>query len=331
MPALIFESDSVGSRVVNKRSCEFHSQSKPVEMRFKLSVLCLFFLAIAAPFSMADDVQELPIWPSVIPGENQLPKRFFNKLKVAEAKNTEDRKFGVTTPALSLYPADEQLACGTSILVCPGGGYNVLAWDHEGRAIAKWLNSLGIHAFVLKYRVPRRPKNHKTPPLQDAQRALRLIRGQKTGITVDPQRIGILGFSAGGNLAVNVSTQWTTSSYEFVDETDQVSSKPNFMIPIYAAYLGDPKNDLMLDRSLNLSQDTPPMFTVVTQDDKNRGLHAALLFAKLTELKVNAELHVFTKGGHGYGIRKSDHPVSGWPTACEAWLKSQGWLGKPAK
>lgn len=291
------------------------------------SILCLLFAFISSS-AVAGDVKVLPIWPGEVPGEKMLSSDFIKKVKLAEAKNTKDRVFAVTTPTIAVYPADSKTACGTSVLVCPGGGYNILAWDHEGRAIAEWLNTLGVHAFVLKYRVPRRPNDFTIPPLQDAQRAMRLIRGQKTGITVDPDRIGILGFSAGGHLTINTSTQSKTQSYSAVDDTDKVSAKPNFMIPVYAAYLGNPGNDSLLNPRLNLTTDTPPMFTVVTQDDKNRGLHAALLFAELTRVKVPAEVHVFTKGGHGYGMRKSDNAVSGWPKACEAWMKSQGLLSK---
>lgn len=290
-------------------------------------LLCTLF-AFVSSSAIADDIKVLPLWPGEVPGEKELPADFLQKVKLAEAKNTDDRIFGVTTPTLSVYPADSKTACGTSVLVCPGGGYNILAWDHEGRVIAEWFNSIGVHAFVLTYRVPRRPGDFTNAPLQDAQRAMRLIRGQKTGVTVDTDRIGILGFSAGGHLAVNTSTQSDQISYEAVDESDEVSAKPNFMIPVYAAYLGDPNDDTVLNPSLNLTSATPPMFTVVTQDDKNRGLHAALLFAQLTRVKVPAEVHVFTKGGHGYGMRESENAVSGWPKACEAWMNSQGLLEK---
>lgn len=296
-------------------------------MRRKFLTLCLLFGCLV-PAAAADDLQVLPLWPGEVPGESGLSEDFLQKVKLAEAKNTADRTFGVTSPTLTVYPAAADTSVGTSVLVCPGGGYHILAWDHEGRAIAEWLNSIGVHAFVLTYRVPRRPDDFMTPPLQDAQRAMRLIRSQKTGVTVDPQRIGILGFSAGGHLAVNTSIQAAQTSYKAVDDADKVSAKPNFMIPIYAAYLGHSDDDSLLDPTLNLTSDTPPMFTAVTQDDKNRGIHAALLFAELTRVKVPAEVHVFTKGGHGYGMRKTENAVSGWPKACQAWMKSQGLLSK---
>lgn len=296
-------------------------------MRLSLSIFSLVLVFVCSSLR-ADDIKVIPVWPKAVPGEAELPQDFVDKLNLAEAKNTEDRVFGVTVPTLAVYPANADKACGTSVLICPGGGYNILAWDHEGREIAKWLNSIGVHAFVLKYRVPRRPNDYTTPPLQDAQRAMRLIRSQKTGVTVDADRIGILGFSAGGHLTVNTSLQSETRSYPAVDDADKASAKPNFMIPVYAAYLGDPEDDSRLNPALNLSKSTPPMFTVVTQDDKNRGLHAALLFAELTRHKVQAEVHVFTKGGHGYGMRESENAVSGWPKACAAWMQSQGLLTK---
>ena len=298
------------------------------------SISSLFIIAAAAAFSMfttcvfAVDHQRIRLWPHAIPGEHQLSSEFIAKVAAAEKKNVSDRVFGVTSPSMTVYPAPAERANGCAVLVCPGGAYNVLAWGHEGSDVAKWLNSIGVHAFVLTYRVPRRKPDFTLPPLQDAQRALRLIRARAGEMGIDNKRIGILGFSAGGNLTVNVGTRYDQQTYDPVDDTDQLSCRPDFMVPVYAAYLGpngDDRSDA-LNPELKIHNRTPPAFLVVTQDDKNRGLHSALLFAELTKAGVPAEVHVYTKGGHGYGMRPSHNAVSEWPARCADWMSSMGFL-----
>jgi acetyl esterase/lipase len=184
---------------------------------------------------------------------------------------------------------------------------------------------------VLKYRVPRRDKDlpHKAP-LQDAQRAIRLARRNAKQWDIDPDRIGILGFSAGGNLTVMAGTQWSEGTYDPVDEADRLACRPDFMVPVYAAYLGDKKDPWTLSPLVCVTEKTPPTFMAVTQDDKQRGAQAALLLVELTKAGVPAELHVYTKGGHGYGLRPSGDPVCTWPKRCEEWLRASGFLTAPA-
>jgi len=287
---------------------------------FRSRLAAVIVLALLFPSAtLAEDVT-LPVWPQDVPGEASLPKAFQDRVAELESKNTPDRVYGVTRPTLTVRLADSSTATGTAVLICPGGGYNVLAWAKEGLEVADWLNSLGVHAFVLQYRVPRREPDFSLPPLQDAQRAMRIIRSQALKWGIVPDRIGVLGFSAGGNLSVNLATM-VDPAYEAIDEVDKQSFRPNFMIPIYAAYLGNPDDDQWLNPKLKIDKSTPPTFLAVTQDDKNRGIHAALLFAQLTQAGVPAELHVYTKGGHGYGLRPSSHPVHEWPTRCADWMR----------
>jgi len=268
---------------------------------------------------------ELKIWPNGAPGETGEigPERELSPRGEKKVIRLTD----VSEPTITVYQPPEDKANGCCVVICPGGGYHILAWDLEGTEVAEWLNSIGVTAVVLKYRVPRRDKESPhVAPLQDAQRAIRLVRKNAKDWGVDPSRIGVLGFSAGGHLTVMTGTEWDQTAYKPVDEADRLSCRPDFLIPIYAAYLGDKKDDTQLSSSLRITKETPPTFMAVTLDDKMRGLHAGLLLAELKKAGVPAEAHIFVKGGHGYGLRPSALAVSGWPKLCEQWLRTQGLL-----
>ena len=302
----------------------------------RLSLISFLSLAVAASFltqssqeCMAAEHPELAIWPKGLPADAKpvAPER----VKELEAKLTEERIFWVETPSLTLYRASKDKANGCGVVICPGGGYNILAWPKEGLEVAEWFNSIGVTAAVLKYRVPRRdPDQPHHEPLQDAQRAIRLMRHSAKDWGVDPERVGILGFSAGGHLTVMTGTHWDKPAYPSVDEADDLSCRPDFMCPIYCAYLGNNYNDKVpeLGSLVRLTKETPPTFLAVTWDDSMRGAQSALLFAELRKLKVPAEVHVYSKGGHGYGIRESENPVSTWHHRLGEWLKSRGMLEK---
>jgi len=297
---------------------------------FLSAVSCLHANAVAQTESAPP---EILIWPQGLPADAiPLPANKIATLKKEQASHPREHVLVVEEPTLSIYLADPKIANGCSVVICPGGGYNVLAWQHEGVELAKWLNSIGVSAFILKYRVPRRgPKVH-WEPMQDVQRAIRMVRHDAEKYALDPDRIGVLGFSAGGHLTVMAGTQYETKSYEAVDDADSKSARPNFMCPIYVAYLADGYKDDVAELGplVKISNDTPPAFMAVTWDDTMRGAQSALLFAELKKQGVSAELHAYAKGGHGYGIRPSENPVSGWHHQLEAWLKSSGWL-KPTK
>jgi acetyl esterase/lipase len=284
----------------------------------------LFILSAAVGSVAVADTVELKLWPDGVPGETGDPGK-------TESKQGDDNILRLTyvgEPTITLYRASQETANGCAVLICPGGGYHILAWDLEGTEIAEWLNSVGVTAVVLKYRVPRRDKEqpHKAP-LQDAQRAIRLTRKNAEAWGIDPKRIGILGFSAGGHLTVMAGTHWDKTTYEKVDEADDLSCRPDFLVPIYAAYLGDKKDRWTLNSQVRVTDKTPPTFMAVTYDDKERAAHAALLLVELKKAGVPAELHIYAKGGHGYGLRPSDNPVCTWPKRCEDWMRATGLLG----
>jgi acetyl esterase/lipase len=273
----------------------------------------------------AAEPEELKLWPGEVPGDADFQPPAG---KPAPPRNDGITRLAlVTEPTMTILRAPADKANGAAVLICPGGGYHILAWDLEGTEIAAWLNSLGVTAAVLKYRVPRRDKEvPHTAPLQDAQRALRLLRQNAAPWNVDPQRIGVLGFSAGGHLTVMTGTHWDEPTYPKQDAADDLSCRPDFLIPIYPAYLADEKQPGPLSPLVRVTEETPPTFIAVTHDDALRGLNAAQFYIELKKANVPAELHIYTKGGHGYGLRPSDNPVSSWPQRCADWLHTQGWL-----
>ena len=298
-----------------------------------LLALPLFLALVLLGFnqeSTAQEKQEIKIWSDGLPaGSVQLDTKKVEELKAKEAAHKRGHKLIVDSPTLTIYPAEEAKANGCAVVICPGGGYNVLAWQHEGVELAQWFNSIGVSAFILKYRVPRRiPDKIHWEPMQDVQRAIRLVRHNAEKYRIDPERIGVLGFSAGCHLTVISGVQYETKCYEPVDEVDQQSARPDFICPIYAAYMADGYKDdvAALGSLITVTEKTPPTFMAVTWDDKFRGAQSALLFARLRENNVPAELHAYSKGGHGYGIRESDNPVSKWHHHLESWLRSNGFL-----
>jgi acetyl esterase/lipase len=295
-------------------------------MRFQPLLSWLLVVCATGLCLGQDEKPVIKLWPEGLPeGSKQYSAEAAKELR---AKTTPERIAFVDDPTLTVYRAPEEKANGAAVVVCPGGGYHILAWPKEGLEIAEWFNSFGVTAAVLEYRVPRRdPDQPHVEPLQDAQRAIRVVRHRAKDWKVDPARIGILGFSAGGHLTVMAGLHWGRKTYGKVDEADELSCRPDFVIPIYAAYLGSKDDETRLDPLVKVTAETPPMFLAVTWDDKWRGLHSALLFAELKKAGVPAELHIYSKGGHGYGIRPSDNPVCTWHRRCEEWMKASGLCG----
>ncbi len=294
-----------------------------------LTVVIAALLAVdARSLAAANEPQEITIWPSGLPaGSVKLDEATIAKLK---SQPTEERIHYVDVPSLTVFQAPQETANGCAVVICPGGGYNILAWPKEGTEVAEWFNTIGVTAFVLKYRVPRRGDKIHWEPMQDVQRAVRVVRHQAEQWNIDPNRIGTLGFSAGGHLTVMSGVQYDTKSYDRVDQADDLSCRPDFICPIYAAYLADDYKDnvAQLGSLVNVTANTPPTFMAVSWDDTMRGAQSALLFVRLKQNGVPAELHIYAKGGHGYGIRPSDKPVSSWKDRLEAWLESSGLLAK---
>jgi acetyl esterase/lipase len=231
----------------------------------------------------------------------------------------------VTEPTLSIYRPARDKDIGAAVVICPGGGYNLLAMDLEGEEVAAWLNSIGVTGIVLKYRVPARKDmvRHKLP-LADAQRALSVVRARAKDWGIDPKRVGILGFSAGGHLAAAAATNYARRAYEPIDETDTILCRPDFVVLIYPAYLAAKGGGTSPE--IRVTGRTPPTFLVHAGDDPVSSENSVVLYQALRKSKVPAELHLFAGGGHGFGLRPSDRPCSTWPRRCEEWLRGQGLL-----
>jgi acetyl esterase/lipase len=293
---------------------------------FGLGLVLALGAALPTPPSRAEDASKptiLDVWPGPAPGESGT---------VGEEKET--RKDGkvtsltnVSKPTLSVYRPAADKNAGVAILVFPGGGYTNLAWDHEGEQVARWLNSIGVTAAVLKYRVPRRegtPRNVPPPQaLMDAQRALSIVRSKASDWGVEPKKIGVLGFSAGGHLGAWVSTNFDKRAYEAVDESDKAGIRPDFAVLIYPGGVIKRGSD-QLSPEIRVTSETPPTFLVHATNDSSE--NSALLYLALKRAGVPAELHIYSTGGHGFGMRPASQPYAAWPRRCEEWLKTQGVL-----
>jgi acetyl esterase/lipase len=211
-------------------------------------------------------------------------------------------------------------------VIAPGGGYNVLAWDHEGEEVARWLNTLGVTGVVLKYRIPRRKADHPKAPLADAQRAVSLLRSKAKEWGLDPHRIGMLGFSAGGHLTVVTATNGDKRAYEPFDEADKFSCRPDFAVAVYpGGVVFKGKGELVPE--VLVSKYSPPMFLVHSSDDGVPAENSVMLYLALKRAGVPAELHLYAGGGHGYGLNRSKYaPAAEWPRRCEEWLRARGVL-----
>jgi len=290
-----------------------------------LGILIYLLLVLLSPqIQAADPWVTLPVWPGTVPGERGevgaeqiLPPR--------EGETPVQRVTNVTQPTISVYRPAPEKSNGTAVVICPGGGYQILAFDKEGTEVAEWLNSLGVTAVVLKYRVPRRADQPKhLAPLQDAQRAIRLVRQHAAEWNLAVDRIGLLGFSAGGHLSAVAATNFDQTYYVPVDEADKLSCRPDFVVLIYPAYLVEAGK---LNAEVRVGAQTPPMFFVHAGNDRIGPENSIGMYLALKAVDVPAELHVFTSGGHGFGLRPSADPVSKWPQQCADWLLNGGWIG----
>ncbi len=287
--------------------------------------ICFLSAILLSTAAVAEEKQlRIRVWPAEAPGE----KGDIGEEKVLPPQGGRpvERLTNVSLPEIAVYPAPVGKNTGAAVLVCPGGGYNILAMDLEGTEVAEWLNSIGVTAFVLKYRVPRRTDREKhAASLQDAQRAMSLVRSRAEEWGVDPERIGILGFSAGGHLSAAAATNFDRRAYKTVDDADQTSCRPDFAVLIYPAYLTTGEG-LTLAPEIRVSDKSPPVFFAHAGDDRIGPENSIAMYLALKRAGVPAELHVYTRGGHGFGLRPSEHPASTWPARCEEWLRSQGIL-----
>jgi acetyl esterase/lipase len=224
-----------------------------------------------------------------------------------------ERITNVSSPTITVYPAPGQGAPAPAAIICPGGGYGKLAINKEGSEIAAWLNSLGITAVVLKYRVP----NNRAGALQDVQRAMRLVRGHCSEWNIDPHSVGIIGFSAGGHLAALLSAGQGDAAYESIDNSDALGLRPDFAVLVYPAYLAD--NDGRLAPEFKISSKIPPILIIHSEDDLKYVAGSKALHANLEAANVPHRLLLYPSGGHGYGLR-CEKDAKAWPEAAKTWL-----------
>lgn len=281
----------------------------------------------------APAAQTLDLWPGTAPGEKGDLGEEKDLTKPTDgqiAGRSVIRLGNVSKPTLTVYRAPAEKDTGAAIVVCPGGGYHILAMDLEGTEVCAWLNSIGVTGVLLKYRVPKREGVEKhTAALQDAQRAVGLVRQRAKEWGIDPHRIGVLGFSAGAHLAAAVSNNYRERSHPVADAADQVTCRPDFTVLIYPAYLTVKEQGDKLAPELPVTTNTPPTFIAMTQDDPIR-VETALFYAlALKQANVPVELHLYPVGGHGYGLRRSQDLVTTWPERVGDWMRSRGWLEKP--
>lgn len=295
-------------------------------IRFALALPILAILT-----SQCSVAQEQMLWPSTPPGiiaaegdERDTSGPDGRKVEGRPVVRIGD----VSKPMLTVYPAPKENNTGAAVLVFPGGGYHILAYDLEGTEVCEWLNSIGVTGVLVKYRVPRPKDSGRTPPvgpLMDAQRAVALVRSRAKELGIRPDRIGVLGFSAGGNLAARVSTNYQERAYETFDDVAKISCRPDFSILIYPAYLSSADDGLLAD-NVPVDEKTPPMFLTMAFDDRVGPENILRMGISLKRSNVPAEVHLYPTGGHGYGLRRNKHEATSWPARCAEWMKASGWL-----
>ena len=287
-------------------------------------ILVLLLATFGGSYSKGENIV-IPLWPNGAPGP---------KLNVGPETNTTTPKdnepagrpvirlTNVTTPTLTVYQPPEGKHSGAAVIVFPGGGYRILASDLEGTEVCQWLNSIGVTALLVKYRVPEAPGIPRyQAPLQDAQRAVGIVRSHASEWKIDPQRIGVIGFSAGGHLSATLLQHFAERTYPYVDAADDISCRPDFAVLVYPAYLSIEDKGQEIAPEVQPVPGTSPMFIVQAEDDHSFIQGTLLYYRALVAAKVPAELHVYETGGHGYGLRPTSHPVTHWPQLAGAWLR----------
>jgi acetyl esterase/lipase len=278
----------------------------------------------------------MPIWPGAAPDAQQVPGP--ETAKVSDkllAGRPVTAVTNVTRPTMTVY-APKGKNTGAAVVVFPGGGFQILAMDLEGTEACDWLTSRGITCVLLKYRVPSapyewqcdcRPHNFalSVPSLEDAQRTMRLVRSHAAQWHIDPHKVGVLGFSAGGFLAAEISTNFARRLYAPVDAADRESARPDFAMPIYPGHLAT--DDDKFNANVPVSRDTPPTFLVQAEDDYTDGVSQSLAYyTALAKARVPAEMHLYAHGGHAFGLRPTADPITRWPALAETWLRTIGMI-----
>ena len=294
---------------------------------------CAVANAGSAVWQPAEGHRQIPLWPGTPPDAKPMPGP--ERIRVGKGDRIGGKAVIAITntdrPTMTLYaPSGENT--GAAVLVIPGGGFEILAMDLEGTEVCDWLVAKGIACVLLKYRVPShpydwqtntRPHNLEVPveSLEDTQRALRLIRFHAVEWRIDPHKLGVLGFSAGGYLVAQISTNFAKPLYAPADDADKESSRPDFAVAVYPGHLSTQDNQL--NPNVPVSKETPPTFIVQAEDDRVDGVEQALVYYRaLFDAEVPVEMHLYAKGGHAFGLRPTQLPITHWPTLVEQWLRT---------
>jgi len=279
-------------------------------MRKLIILITIIMLSIN---SYSQNQKPIYLWPDKVPGET-VSKH--NPVQTPDKSRDVIRLTDVTNPAFLVFKPTNEKNNGAGVIVCPGGGYEILAINLEGYEIADWLTKQGFTAFVLQYRVPKKQEG----ALMDAQRAIRIIRNEAVKYGLKLHQLGIMGFSAGASLSARTATLSSKKTYSPVDKADSLACRPDFALLIYPAYL-DLGTNRSLTPELTVDQKTPPMFLFATADDTYSN-SALVMTTALRDAKVPVELHILANGGHGYGLRKGNIAGETWPKLAEIWLKN---------
>lgn len=298
------------------------------------SAMFIIWLGMGLIASAREPDAVVNLWPAKPPGEaiKGGAEQDFTKPTDRLIAGRRIIKLGnVSVPQAHVFLPPQDKRNGTAVVICPGGGFSILAWDLEGTEVADWLNGLGVTAVVLKYRVPTRDHQQVLEaPVQDTQRALSITRGRAADWGLAADRIGLLGFSAGGHTAGMAAVKQGDRIYAAVDDTDKVSCRVDFAVLIYPGGLVDNATG-QLREEVKITKESPPMFFAHAQDDGAIAENSVLLFLALKKAGVPAELHVYDAGGHGYGLRPvPEFPVTSWPDRCGDWMRRRGLLTRPA-
>lgn len=295
----------------------------------KSKLLSLWLLAVlgSSPLgglALAAEPLTLKLWPDGPPTAMTPKSEGTAKLIQSYGGAGPNRITDVSDPTITVYkPANPN---GTAVIVAPGGGFMFLSYAHEGTQVCEWLNSLGVTAILLKYRTPTRDEKEVFElPVQDAERALGLVRHHAAEWKLNPKRVGLLGFSAGANLAGHTAWDRGPRTYTQNPELDD-SAGPDFLVFIYGGGFLDEDDKSKLRPGFSIPADAPPVFFLVAHDDSLNPVEAAMLYLAYKKSDLSAEIHICANGGHGFGMRKDGKPINDWPQRCGEWMKSLGYL-----
>lgn len=290
----------------------------------KATVLSLCALCILTNVSVATEPITLKLWPDGPPTAMVPKSEATVKLIQSYGGVGPGRVSDVTDPTITVFRPEKPN--GAAVIVAPGGGFVFLSYAHEGTEVCEWLTSLGVTAVLLKYRTPTRDEMQMYElPVQDAQRALGIVRHHAAEWKLDPKRVGLLGFSAGANLAGHAAWDRAQRTYPQKPELDDPRG-PDFLIFIYGGGFLDKDDKSKFRPGFSVPADAPPAFFLVAHDDGANPVEAAMLYLEYKKRNLSAELHICAKGGHGFGMRKDGHPISDWPQRCAEWMQSLGLL-----